>query len=281
MSDPSVPGLPLLPTAPDATQTIEGHFVIHDVYGIMWPYWLAQPQGERDAIVAELVAWLQNEAGVGQLNTALYNLVGQKGDLLLLHYRSNLDGISHTGRSWQRLRFYNYLRPTYSFLSMIEVSLYEATMVAQRKVNEKGIHLDAPNYQSAYEQELAVQRKVMESRVFRFIPDQRYLCFYTMNRRRGEQVNWYTLAMEDRRNYMRGLGRVVHRYHREVTQVIGGAIGLDDWEWGISLHANDPLVFKKLITEMRFDPGSALYAEFGPIYVGLRQQPGDLPALLG
>jgi chlorite dismutase len=102
-----------------------------------------------------------------------------------------------------------------------------------------------------------------------------------MNRRRGEQVNWYTLAMEDRRNYMRGLGRVVHRYHREVTQVIGGAIGLDDWEWGISLHANDPLVFKKLITEMRFDPGSALYAEFGPIYVGLRQQPGDLPALLG
>jgi len=70
--------------------------------------------------------------------------------------------------------------------------------------------------------------------------------------------------------FVRTLGR------DQVTQVIGGAIGLDDWEWSVSLHADDPMVFKKLVTEMRFDPVSAWYAEFGSFYIGLLHQPGEL-----
>ena len=57
-------------------------------------------------------------------------------------------------------------------------------------------------------------------------------------------------------------------------------VGLDDWEWGVSLHSDDALVFKKLIYEMRFDPASALYAEFGPFYVGVHRTPADLEQLL-
>ena len=59
-----------------------------------------------------------------------------------------------------------------------------------------------------------------------------------------------------------------------------GSIGFDDWEWGVSLHSNDMMAFKKLIYEMRFDPASALFAEFGPFYLGIRTAPTDLPALL-
>jgi chlorite dismutase len=65
-----------------------------------------------------------------------------------------------------------------------------------------------------------------------------------------------------------------------VTQIISGAIGLDDWEWGVDLFADDPVVFKKLIFEMRFDEASALYAEFGPFYVGLQFDVAWLGALL-
>ena len=120
----------------------------------------------------------------------------------------------------------------------------------------------------------------MEARLYRDIPPQRYICFYPMNKRRGEDKNWYTLPMPERRAMMRSHGRIGHKYHEQVTQVISGSVGLDDWEWGVSLHADDPLVFKKLVYEMRFDPVSAIYAEFGPFYVGLRREPDTLPALL-
>ena len=38
----------------------------------------------------------------------------------------------------------------------------------------------------------------------------------------------------------------------------------------MDLFADDPLVFKKLIYEMRFDHVSAVYALFGHFYVGVR-----------
>jgi chlorite dismutase len=112
------------------------------------------------------------------------------------------------------------------------------------------------------------------------VPEHRYICFYPMSKRRGETVNWYTLSVEERRNLMRGHGRIGHKYHDCITQIIGGSVGFDDWEWGVSLHSNDALTFKKLIYEMRFDPATSRFAEFGPFYVGIRTAPEDLPALL-
>ena len=66
----------------------------------------------------------------------------------------------------------------------------------------------------------------------------------------------------------------------EVKQIITGSIGFDDWEWGVDLWADDPLVFKKLIYEMRFDEVSAVYALFGHFYVGMRCAAADLGKLL-
>jgi chlorite dismutase len=79
---------------------------------------------------------------------------------------------------------------------------------------------------------------------------------------------------------MRSHGTIGHKYHETVTQVIAGSTGLDDWEWGVSLHSEDAVIFKKLVYEMRFDPASALYAEFGPFYLGIRADAAGLEALL-
>ena len=73
---------------------------------------------------------------------------------------------------------------------------------------------------------------------------------------------------------------VGRRYAGSVKQIITGSIGFDDWEWGVDLFADDPLVFKKLIYEMRFDEVSAVYAEFGTFFVGLRRRADDLAELL-
>ena len=79
---------------------------------------------------------------------------------------------------------------------------------------------------------------------------------------------------------MRGHGMVGRKYAGKVTQIISGSVGFDDWEWGVTLFADDPLVFKKLIYEMRFDPASSHYALFGGFYVGIRFEPSEIGALL-
>ena len=120
----------------------------------------------------------------------------------------------------------------------------------------------------------------MKVRLWPEIPSAPYICFYPMDRRRGEQKNWYQESMPDRVRMMHEHGLIGRRYAGEVRQIITGSIGLDDWEWGVDLFADDPLVFKRLIYEMRFDEVSAVYALFGTFYVGLRQPVSQLASLL-
>ena len=79
---------------------------------------------------------------------------------------------------------------------------------------------------------------------------------------------------------MRGHGTIGHKYAAVVQQMITGSVGLDDWEWGVTLFTEDPLQFKKLVYEMRFDPASSRYALFGPFYVGIRFAPAALGEVL-
>jgi peroxiredoxin len=125
------------------------------------------------------------------------------------------------------------------------------------------------------------QEKRVASRLWLNIPPRRYVCFYPMNKHRGEVKNWYAEPLEERGRMMLEHGKIGRRYSGQVNQIISGAIGYDDWEWGVDLFAQDPLVFKKLIYEMRFDPASSRFALFGPFYVGIRTPPADIAALLG
>jgi chlorite dismutase len=127
---------------------------------------------------------------------------------------------------------------------------------------------------------METQRQRVMSRLFLDLPMARHVCFYPMNKRRGEALNWYSEPFERRAAMMREHGIIGRHYAGRVTQVISGSIGYDDWEWGVDLFADDPLVFKKLIYEMRFDEASAKFAEFGPFYVGLQFSPEQLSAFL-
>jgi chlorite dismutase len=94
-----------------------------------------------------------------------------------------------------------------------------------------------------------------------------------MSKRRQPGQNWYALTLDERSRLMYSHGLVGRRYAGRVMQIITGAIGLDAWEWGVTLFARDPLDFKKLVTDMRFDEASAKYAEFGEFYVGRVVEP--------
>jgi chlorite dismutase len=116
----------------------------------------------------------------------------------------------------------------------------------------------------------------VQRRLYPALPPQLpYVCFYPMSKRRDAGQNWYTLPIDERNRLMREHGMTGRRYAGRILQIITGAVGFENWEWGVTLFAADPLDFKKLVTEMRYDEASSLYAEFGDFFVGRVMSPTD------
>jgi peroxiredoxin len=267
-------------TSVDVPQTLEGWYVLHDAYRLSWEKLRVLSGRDRSVLAAQTAEWSNAASAAGEGDSAAYSLISQKGDLMWVHYRRTPEALNAVELSLRALPLYDYLEPAYGYFSVIEASLYELTAIAMKRLAERGLRPGTPEYDAAKDEEFARQKTHMDERLYRKVPPQRYICFYPMNKRRGEHVNWYTLTLDERRAMMRNHGSIGHKYVSQVTQVISGSVGLDDWEWGVSLHADDALVFKKLIYEMRFDPTSALYAEFGPFYVGVRMDGANLANLI-
>jgi hydrogen peroxide-dependent heme synthase len=261
--------------------TTEGYSVLHQMMRFKRPAWRPLPEAEKSAIVQEacssLAAMEKNSPG----QSALYSLIGHKGDLMLVHFRESFADLHQAELAIASLRLSDYLEPTTSYLSIIELGLYDSTLKIYKELTDQGIEPHSDQWKAEIECKLNRHREAMRPRLFPDIPPNRYLCFYPMDRRRGEEKNWYTLPIEERARQMGEHGLVGRRYAGEVRQIITGSIGFDDWEWGVDLFADDPLVFKKLIYEMRFDQVSAVYALFGQFYVGVRIPAQSLGKLLG
>lgn len=153
------------------------------------------------------------------------------------------------------------------------------TAKIHQQLAAKGLATGTSEFDQAFDEEMARQRSRVSSRLFLEVPRRRYVCFYPMDKRRGRRRTG-TVPFERRAAMMREHGLVGRHYSGLVEQIISGSIGFDDWEWGVDLFADDPVVFKKLVYEMRFDEASADYGEFGPFYVGLQFAPGELATLL-
>ena len=125
-----------------------------------------------------------------------------------------------------------------------------------------------------FDQALATFRERMkhyrQERVYPTLPDWPIVCFYNMNKRRGEQRNWYALPYDERRKLMKGHAAVGREFAGKVKQLITGSTGLDDAEWGVTLFARDTFQIKAIVYKMRFDPVSAEYADFGEFYIGIQ-----------
>jgi chlorite dismutase len=265
---------------PPVPLTIEGYSVLHQMMRVRWAAWRKLPVPEKTAIAEEASGVLSKmeQSPTGQ--SGLFSLLGHKGDLMFVHFRSSFDELNQTELQLAQLALSEYLEPTTSYLSVIELGLYESTIKAYRDLQQRGVEPHSEEWKSEIAQVLARQKEAMHPRLFPELPKHRYISFYPMDRRRGEARNWYTLPIEERARQMSEHGLVGRRYAGEVRQIITGSIGFDDWEWGVDLFADDPLVFKKLIYEMRFDEVSAVYALFGTLYLGVRVPAAELSDLL-
>jgi hydrogen peroxide-dependent heme synthase len=266
---------------PPVPLTIEGYSVLHQMMRVRWRAWRSLGSATEKAEIldeasAALARMEQNAGG----ESGLYSLLGHKGDLMLVHFRQSFDELNRVEMELARLRLSDYLEPTTSYLSVIELGLYESTIKTYRELTDRGVEPHSEEWNRAIAETVARQKEAMRPRLFPELPRYRYISFYPMDRRRGEEKNWYTLPIEERARQMNEHGMVGRRYAGEVKQIISGSIGFDDWEWGVDLFADDPLVFKKLIYEMRFDEVSAVYALFGHFYIGVRCPAAELGKLL-
>ncbi len=265
---------------PAVPLTIEGYSVLHQMAKVRWSAWRALSDAERQEIATEAVPVLEKMEQNSTGQSALYAMLGHKGDMLLVHFRDSFDNLKQVELQLARLRLSDFLEPTSSYLSIIELGLYESSLKTYKALLERGIEPHSAEWNQEIQATLARQRDAMHPRLFPAMPPNRYICFYPMDRRRGEDKNWYTLPMEERQRQMNEHGMIGRRYAGEVKQIISGSIGFDNWEWGVTLFADDPLVFKKLIYEMRFDEVSAVYALFGQFYVGVRCPASQVAKLL-
>ena len=265
---------------PAAPLALEGYAVLHQMFRIRRANWRALESETQERVVAQAASLLGEMQKREDGESGLFSQLGHKGDLMLVHFRRSFEELNQAELAIANLELADYLEPTTSYLSAIELGLYEASVALYKDLVAKNIEPHSKEWDNTVEAELARQREKVSTRIFPKLPPHRYLCFYPMDKKREGADNWYRVDIERRRDLMREHGMVGRRYAGKVTQIISGSIGFDDWEWGVDLFADDALVFKRLVYEMRFDEASAGYARFGPFYFAIRTEPAELGKLL-
>jgi peroxiredoxin len=253
--------------------TLEGSALLHQFFRFKWKAWRATAKADRDRIAAnavEALKGLERSNPDAPVRSALFSQLGHKGDLILIHFRDSLETLNQVELDLAQTELYDYLTPVHSYVSVVELGLYESTRKTYEAAAAKGFEQHSPEWNAEIAASLQRASAAMAPRIFPSVPEAKYICFYPMDRKRGEQVNWYSVPFADRQRMMHEHGLIGRRYGDVVKQIISGSIGMDDWEWGVDLFAEDPVVFKKLIYEMRFDEVSAVYALFGQFFIGVR-----------
>jgi hydrogen peroxide-dependent heme synthase len=269
---------------PPVPLTLEGSFVLHQFFRFDWKAWRQLPDAERDRIAVAAVAELnriERKITDGTRQSALYSELGHKGDLIMIHFRDSLEELNQVELDLAQCEIQDYLSLTHSYVSVVELGLYESTRKTYEAASANGLEQHSQEWNAEISATLERQSAAMAPRLYPAIPDSRFLCFYPMDRKRGEDVNWYTVPFAERQRMMHEHGQIGRRYADQVRQIITGSIGMDDWEWGVDLFADDPVVFKKLIYEMRFDQVSAVYAHFGQFFIAVRLPLNNLGNWLG
>jgi len=240
--------------------------VLHDFRTVDWDAWRDAPEHERDRAIAEGTEYLRRHEEVADADegdSAVFSVIGHKADLLVVHFRPTLDDLSRAERQFERTALADFTEQPTSYVSVTEISGYST-----------------PEYFEDPESVDAGLRNYMEGKLTPEIPEDEYVSFYPMSKRRGPEHNWYDVGFDERADMMETHAETGKEYAGKIKQVIASSVGFDDYEWGVTLFSEDPTHIKDIVYDMRFDEVSAKYGEFGQFYVGRRFPPADLGAYL-
>ena len=266
--------------APGAESSLvprEGWHCLHLFYSFDRAALKALLPAEREAGCVEVAKILDpnSQDAPARLQTSVVS--GAKADFGLMMLDPDplkLDGVRH------RLAASGVgpaLVPRYSYVSLTEVSEYVPTVERYgKRLIEEGEDATSATYAAklkAYETREVMMRR---QRLTPDFPEWPATCFYPMNKIRHPAANWFQLAFDERDRMMTEHGRSGMKFGGRVQQLITVSVGLDDWEWGVTLWARNPEFLKEIVYTMRFDEASARFAEFGPFYTSYVTTPDEM-----
>ncbi|MFB6356684.1 MAG: chlorite dismutase family protein [bacterium] len=260
-------------TPPD---TDEGLMVSHILWSLDQEK-LYQNKADVEQLGQSLAGDLEELNGIQQME--LVRLTSSQSDFMTIALAEELELLETFQRQFGHREIGRFLNREYTFLSVTELSFYsDPEDRIERELQEQGLSEGTDEYEEARREKEARMEKYEEMRLHPELPDDMdRVTFYPMKKRRKPEQNWYQLPKEERAKLMKAHGATGRKYSGKVKQIITSSVGLDDWEWGVTLYAHDPREFKRLIYEMRFDEVSAVYSDFGPFFTGFRIQPEELP----
>jgi chlorite dismutase len=248
--------------------TAEGSYVLHDFRTVDWDAWRNAPEHERERALKEGEAFLTHRELAARSDdgqSAVYSILGHKADLLFLHLRPTMADLDRIERSFEDTALAAFTERTTSYVSVTEASGYgEQTR----------------EYLAGETDEDAAIGDYIDDRLHPEIPEREFVSFYPMSKRRQPEQNWYDTPYDERAEHIMRHADIGRGYSGKVEQMICSSVGLDDHEWGITLWADDLSHVKDLLNEMRFDPSTSQFAEFGAFLVGRKFPPADLGAFL-
>ena len=252
---------------PPSRELPEPTIRLTDGWHCLHAYFAAQP-GDRRVDRDRLLAALDPDREHAPRRLQTFAVTGHRADLGVMAMDPDplrLDAVLQE----VRVAAGEALRPTYSFVSITEVSEYVPSVEQfAERLRREGKGEDDPGFRArvaGYEKRLPAMN---EQRLTPEIPDFPVHCFYPMNKIRDPHANWYTLPFSKRSELMAEHATSGIKFAGRVSQLITASTGFDDWEWGVTLWGRSPEDIKEIVYTMRFDAASANYAEFGPFYVG-------------
>lgn len=260
----------------------EGWHVLHQIYAFDAAAWSALAPERREEKLRQAENARKRFLDAPSTQIRWFSTIG-RADFGFLALSADLQALDVFEKAMAGIFSGGICRREYSFLSLTEESEYKTTdeEFAAGLEKEEGLKPGTPEMEQRLQGFRERMAKYRQERIYPQLGDWKAVCFYPMAKRRLPGQNWYGLAYEERRALMAGHARVGRTYAGRVKQIITGATGLGDWEWGVTLFSNSIDEFKAIIYEMRFDEVSHRYAEFGPFYIGILLPWDALAARLG
>ena len=161
------------------------------------------------------------------------------------------------------------IEAVYSFVSMSEISEYLPNKDQYAaKLIRSGEDAQSATFQAkvaSYEKRLPAMHAQRIAPEFPIWPA---MCFYPMNKVRNVGANWFLEPFSSRTEMMAEHAQSGMAFAGRVTQLVTASVGLDDWEWGVTLWARNPQYLKEIVYTMRYDSASARFGQFGSFNTG-------------
>lgn len=218
--------------------------------------------------VAQMAEILNPDSEHSPTRFQSFIVAGHKADFALVMFDADPLKIDRVHQRLLASRLGPAIESVYSFLSLTEISEYVPSPEEYgERLKRGGEDAESPAFAAkiaAYEKRLPMMNA---QRISPELPTWPAMCFYPMNKSRVVGANWFTTPFSARNAMMAEHAQSGMAFAGRVSQVVTVSVGMDDWEWGVTLWARCPDYLKDIVYKMRFDEASAKYGEFGPFFV--------------